>query len=61
MGCGQKRFKLVWRCHKLLSGFLSKGHLPSVTSVTSIANDRVKIKFCLLSIEQWAAAKKDLN
>ena len=22
-GCGQKRFKLVWRCHQLLSGFLA--------------------------------------
>ena len=22
MGSGQKNFKLVWRCHQLLSGFL---------------------------------------
>ena len=28
MGCGQKNFQLVWRCHQLLSGFLAKGHLP---------------------------------
>ena len=31
MGCGQKSFKLVWRCHQLLSGFLAKGHLPRVS------------------------------
>ena len=29
-GCSQKGFKLVWRCHQLLSGFLSKGQLPWV-------------------------------
>ena len=28
MGCGQKIFQLVWRCHQLLSGFIAKGHLP---------------------------------
>ena len=28
MGCGQKSFKLVWRCYQFLSGFLAKGHLP---------------------------------
>ena len=27
IGCGQKSFKLVWRCHQLLFGFLAKGHL----------------------------------
>ena len=26
IGCGQNRFKLVWRCHQFLSGFLGKGH-----------------------------------
>jgi hypothetical protein len=31
MGCGPKRFKLVWRCHKLLSGFLAKGQFPEVS------------------------------
>ena len=31
MGCGQKNFQLVWRCHQLLSGFLAKGHLPRVS------------------------------
>ena len=31
MGCSQKRFKLVWRCHQLLSGFLAKSHLPWVS------------------------------
>ena len=29
-GCEQESFKLVWRCHQLLSGFLAKGHLPRV-------------------------------
>ena len=32
----KKNFQLVWRCHHLLSGFLA----PSVTSVTSVANDK---------------------
>ena len=27
----RKRFKLVWRCHQLLSRFLAKGHLPRVS------------------------------
>ena len=31
MGCGKKIFKLVWRCHQLLSWFLAKGHLPRVS------------------------------
>ena len=31
MGCGQKSFKLMWRCHQLLSGLLAKGHLPRVS------------------------------
>ena len=31
MGSGQKSIKLVWRCHYLLSGFLSTGHLPRVS------------------------------
>ena len=26
-----QRFKLVWRCHQLLSGFLAKGHLLRVS------------------------------
>ena len=39
-GCGQKSFKLVWWCHWLLSGFLAKGLTPSVTSLTSVANDK---------------------
>ena len=28
-GCGQKSFKLVWRCHQLLSGFLAKGKVAN--------------------------------
>ena len=28
MDSGQKSFKLVWRCHQLLSWFLAKGSLP---------------------------------
>ena len=35
MGCGQKNFQLVWRCHQLLSGFLAKGHLPRVSRQSS--------------------------
>ena len=31
MFCGQKNFKLVWWCHKLLSWFLAKGHLPRLS------------------------------
>ena len=31
MGCDQESFKLVWRCHQLLSGFLAKGQLPRVS------------------------------
>ena len=31
MGCGQKRFKFVWRCHQLRSGFLAKGNMPRVS------------------------------
>ena len=40
MGCSQKSFKLVWRCHQLLSGFLVKSFPPSVTSVTLLFNDK---------------------
>ena len=33
VGCGQKKnFRLVWQCHQLLSRFLTKGHLPGVSS-----------------------------
>ena len=31
LGCGQKNFQLVRRCHQVLSGFLAKGHLPRVS------------------------------
>ena len=31
MSCSQKSFKLVWRCHQLLFGFLTKGHLHRVS------------------------------
>ena len=31
MGCGQESFKLVWRCHQLLSVFLVTGLLPRVS------------------------------
>ena len=27
----KKSFKLVWRCHQVLSGFLAKSHLPRVS------------------------------
>ena len=32
----KKKLQLVWRCHQLLSGFLSKDHFPRV----SVANDK---------------------
>ena len=35
MGCGQKSFKLVWRCHQLLSD-----SYPKITSVTLVTNDK---------------------
>ena len=31
IGCGQKIFNLVKRCHQLLPGFLAKGDLPRVS------------------------------
>ena len=34
----KKSFKLVWRCHQLLSGFLTKDHLPRVSH--QLANDK---------------------
>ena len=38
--CGQKKksFQLVWRCHQLLSGYLTKGPLPRFTHLS--ANDK---------------------
>ena len=30
IGCGQKSLTLVWWCHQLLSGLLTKAHLPRV-------------------------------
>jgi hypothetical protein len=40
MDCDQKIFKLVWRCHHLLSGFISRGHLPWVSRQSRLsAND----------------------
>ena len=43
MGCGQESFKLVWRCHQLLSVFLAEGHLPRVSCLW--ANYRVIMKW----------------
>ena len=37
MGCGQRSFKLVWRC-QLLSGLLTKEHLPQASRQS--ANDK---------------------
>ena len=39
MGCCQKSFKLVWWCHQLLSGFLSKGHLLQISRLSVIDKD----------------------
>ena len=48
MGFGQKSFRLVWRCHQLLSGFLANGHLPRMSCLS--ANDKedneVKQELC---------------
>ena len=33
-------FKLVRRCHQLLSELLAKGHFPECHVVTSVANDK---------------------
>ena len=42
MGCGQKSFKLVRRCHQLLSGFLAKCHFPRTPRHSRLlANDMV--------------------
>ena len=41
MGCGKNSFKLVCRCHQLLSGILANGHLPRVARQSSLsANDK---------------------
>ena len=32
----KKGFKLLWRCHQLLSGFLAKGHLARVSRPVNI-------------------------
>ena len=38
MGCGKKNLLLIWRCHQLHSGFLTKERplAPNVTPVTSV-------------------------
>ena len=41
MDCGQKSFKLVWRCHQLLSGFLAIDQLIRVSRQSHLsANDK---------------------
>ena len=41
LGCGQKSFQLVWRCHQLLSEFLAKGHLSRLLRQPRLsANDK---------------------
>ena len=39
MGCGQKSFKIVWRYHQSLSGFLVNGHLPLVSRHSRLSVD----------------------
>ena len=39
IGCGQKIFNLVKRCHQLLSGFLAKGDLPRVSRQSSLSEE----------------------
>jgi hypothetical protein len=45
MSCGLKSFKLVWRCHPLLSEFLANGRLPLHISDVSPdkSNNEVKL------------------
>ena len=50
MGCGQKNFQLVWRCHDLLSGFLAKRHLPPVSQSSQ---SQQGIDFTALSDISW--------
>ena len=33
-----KIFKIVWRCHKLMSGFLANDHLPRVSRLSANGN-----------------------
>ena len=40
MSYGQKIFKLVWRCHQILSGFLAKGHLSRLSQSRLSANNK---------------------
>ena len=59
MGCGQnllsmepwaaakKSFKLVWRCHQLLSGFLAKGHLPRVSRRSTLGDRSVSYAYIM--------------
>ena len=52
MGCGQKSFKLVWRCHQLLSGFLVKGHLSRVSRQSrSVANNKCDNEMILGTVD----------
>ena len=39
MGYKQKSFKLVWRCHQLLTGSLANGHLPRVSRLSANVKD----------------------
>jgi hypothetical protein len=53
IGCGQKSFMLVLRCHHFLSGFLAKDHLPRVSRQSLLsANNRyvMQSKFFHFSI-----------
>ena len=41
MGCGQENFKIVWRCHQLLSGFLAPDLLSRMSRQSLLpANDK---------------------
>ena len=45
-GLWPKKIQLVWRCHQLLSGFLAKGYIPRVTSVTNDKGDNEILGLC---------------
>ena len=63
MDRGQKSFKLMWRCHQLLSGFLVTGHLPRVSRKSrSSANDKSDNEMILGAVHRspgiWFTAEK---
>ena len=59
MGCGQKCFRLVWRCHQLLSGFLARGHLPRMSLKST--NDKGDNEMITGAVHRFFSRKKPKN